>query len=144
MLKAWPVAGSRRLGRTFLQMADEFVFGPPFDTNALEAVRGMKGQIDQKMLRRDQQARNVKLGTGGIREIELIVQSLQVRFGGRRAEVRHRNTLQALQRLCAASIISPEECAILTKAYLFLRDVENKPRWSTMPRPTRYLRRTRN
>ena len=126
LLKAWPVAGSRTLGRAFLQMADEFVFGPPFDANALESVRGMKGQIDQKMLRRDQQERNVKLGTGGIREIELIVQSLQVRFGSLRPEIRERNTLQALQRLCAASIISLDECAFLTKAYLFLRDVENK------------------
>ena len=67
---------------------------------ALEAVRDMKGQIDQKMLRRDQQERNVKLGTGGIREIELIAQSLQIRFGARLPVVRSRNTLSALRAMC--------------------------------------------
>jgi glutamate-ammonia-ligase adenylyltransferase len=126
LLKAWPVAGNRALGRAFLDMANEFVFGPPFDGKALEAVRGMKGQIDQKMLRRDQQERNVKLGTGGIREIELITQSLQVRFGARLPQVRGRNTLNALRALCDQSIITTDEYAVLTKAYLFLRDVENK------------------
>jgi glutamate-ammonia-ligase adenylyltransferase len=86
----------------------------------------MKKQIDQEMARRDQKDRNVKLGTGGIREIELITQSLQVCFGGRFADIRHRNTLAALQALRVRSIISVDECEILTKAYLFLRDVENK------------------
>jgi glutamate-ammonia-ligase adenylyltransferase len=126
LLKAWPVAGHRSLGRAFLEMANEFVFGLPFDGKALEAVRDMKGQIDQKMLSRDQQERNVKLGTGGIREIELIAQSLQIRFGARLPEVRGRNTLNALHSLCDQSIITTDECKILTKAYLFLRDVENK------------------
>jgi glutamate-ammonia-ligase adenylyltransferase len=126
LLKAWPVAGNRALGRAFLDMANGFIFGPPFDEKALEAVREMKGQIDQKMLRRDQQERNVKLGTGGIREIELITQSLQVRFGARLPQVRGRNTLSALRALFEQSIITSDECAILTKAYLFLRDVENK------------------
>jgi glutamate-ammonia-ligase adenylyltransferase len=120
------VAGNRSLGRAFLEMANEFVFGLPFDGKALDAVRDMKGQIDQKMLSRDQQERNVKLGTGGIREIELITQSLQIRFGARLPEVQGRNTLKALRALCDQSIITVDECSILTKAYLFLRDVENK------------------
>jgi [glutamine synthetase] adenylyltransferase / [glutamine synthetase]-adenylyl-L-tyrosine phosphorylase len=78
------------------------------------------------MLRRDQKERNVKLGTGGIREIELITQSLQVRFGREFPVIRQRNTLRALGALGAQALISPEECETLTKAYLFLRDVENK------------------
>ena len=125
-LKARPVAGSRALGAAFLQMAQPFVYNLPFDRNALEDVRSMKRQIDELMSVRQQRDRNVKLGAGGIREIELIAQSMQARHGGRIAQIRERNTFQALNALCAHSLISPEEYETLTKAYLFLRDVENK------------------
>jgi glutamate-ammonia-ligase adenylyltransferase len=70
--------------------------------------------------------RNVKLGTGGIREIELIAQSMQVRYGSQIPRLRLRNTLAALSTLREESLISMEECANLTSAYIFLRDVENK------------------
>ena len=126
LLKAWPVAGSRELGRLFLNAAAEYIYEVPFESKALEDVRHMKRQIDQEMLRRDQQERNVKLGTGGIREIELITQSLQVRFGARFPDIRERNTMAALGALRTHSIISSEERDALCKAYLFLRDVENK------------------
>jgi glutamate-ammonia-ligase adenylyltransferase len=126
LLKAWPVAGSRELGRMFLNAAAEYIYDPPFESKALEDVRQMKRQIDQEMLRRDQQERNVKLGTGGIREIELITQSLQVRFGAKFPDIRERNTMAALGALRTHSIISSEERDALCKAYLFLRDVENK------------------
>src|SRR5215475_843844 len=126
LLKAWPVAGSRELGRKFLKAAAEYIYELPFESKALEDVRQMKRQIDQEMLRRNQQERNVKLGTGGIREIELITQTLQVRFGARFPDIRERNTMAALGSLYTHSIISSEERDILCKAYLFLRDVENK------------------
>jgi glutamate-ammonia-ligase adenylyltransferase len=126
LLKTWPVAGSRRLGRAFLSMADGYIYGLPFDARALDDVRDMKRQIDQQMSQRQQRDRNVKLGTGGIREVELIAQSLQITFGKRFPQLRGRNTLEALSQLCAVSIISSQECDNLSKAYLFLRDVENK------------------
>jgi [glutamine synthetase] adenylyltransferase / [glutamine synthetase]-adenylyl-L-tyrosine phosphorylase len=126
LLKAWPVAGNRALGAAFLQMAHPFVYDLPFDGNAFEDVRNMKRQIDEKMSVRQQRERNVKLGAGGIREIELIAQSLQVRYGGGIAQMRERNTLKALSALCAHSMISAEEFETLQKAYVFLRDVENK------------------
>ena len=78
------------------------------------------------MLLRDQRTRNVKLGTGGIREIELIAQSLQIRYGSQTVEIRQRNTLGGLAALCEQTFISREECDALTQAYVFLRDVENK------------------
>src|SRR5262249_9695866 len=82
-------------------------------------------------LRRDQQERNVKLGTGGIREIELITQSLQVRVGARLPQIRGRDTLSALLALCDQLIITIEEYSILTKAYLFLHGVEHKLQMGT-------------
>jgi glutamate-ammonia-ligase adenylyltransferase len=75
---------------------------------------------------RQQRNRNVKLGAGGIREIELIVQTLQVCHGARMPQIRERNTLKALSGLCDQSLISAEECDTLTQAYVLLRDVENK------------------
>src|SRR5262245_30585118 len=130
LLKAWPVAGDRALGQRFLEMANPFVYDRPFDLKALEEVRGIKRKIDQQMsIRhkgRQQRNRNVKLGAGGIREIELIVQALQVCHGARTPQIRDRNTLKSLVGLCDQSLISEEESETLTQAYVFLRDVENK------------------
>jgi [glutamine synthetase] adenylyltransferase / [glutamine synthetase]-adenylyl-L-tyrosine phosphorylase len=126
LIKAWPVAGNRALGRAFLNMARTFVYDRAFDNKALGDVRSMKGKIDRKMLLRDQRTRNVKLGTGGIREIELIAQSMQLRHGRDRPPIHQRNTLKVLTALCEQSLLSRAECDTLTRAYVFLRDVENK------------------
>jgi [glutamine synthetase] adenylyltransferase / [glutamine synthetase]-adenylyl-L-tyrosine phosphorylase len=126
LLKAWPVAGSRVLGRDFLRMAQPFIYDPPLDGRARQDVRNMKGKIDRKMTLRGQLSRNVKLGTGGIREIELIAQSLQVQHGGKVAEVQGRNTLAVLEALAERSFVDREACDALMRGYIFLRDVENK------------------
>ena len=126
LLKAWPVAGNRVLGRAFLDMVRTFIYDQAFDAKALDDVRSMKDKIDRKMGLRDQRSRNVKLGTGGIREIELIAQTLQVRHGGPVPQVRARNTLKALNSLCDHRLISRAECDTLSRGYIFLRDVENK------------------
>jgi glutamate-ammonia-ligase adenylyltransferase len=126
LLKAWPVAGDRALGQRFLEMIRPFVYDQPFDLKALEEIRQIKRQIDRQMSIRQQSSRNVKLGTGGIREIELIAQALQVCHGSQIATIRQRNTLKTLGALRDHSLISAEEWATLTQAYLFLRDVENK------------------
>jgi len=126
LLKAWPVAGNRALGRAFLEMARTFIYDRAFDAKALDDVRSMKSKIDKKMQLRDQSSRNVKLGTGGIREIELIVQSLQVRHGSQMPKIRERNTAKALAALTEQSFLSRDECDRLIKGYVFLRDVENK------------------
>jgi glutamate-ammonia-ligase adenylyltransferase len=126
LLKAWPVAGDRALGQRFIEMARPFIYDRPFDLVALEEVRGIKRKIDRQMTIRQQRNRNVKLGAGGIREIELIVQTLQVCHGARTPQIRGRNTMKALGALRDQSLISAEECETLTQAYIFLRDVENK------------------
>ena len=107
-------------------MARPFVYDRPFDLKALEEVRGIKRKIDHKMTIRQQRLRNVKLGTGGIREIELIVQALQVCHGGQTPQICERNTMKGLSALRDQSLISAEERDALAQAYVFLRDVENK------------------
>ena len=126
LLKAWPVAGNRELGLRFLQMALPFVYEQSFGRATLEDIRSMKRKMDEQIGAREQRDRNVKLGTGGIREIELIAQILQVRYGSEIPALRGRTTLGALRALCDAALMSREECDTLSTAYIFLRDVENK------------------
>jgi glutamate-ammonia-ligase adenylyltransferase len=126
LLKAWPVAGSWRLGRRFLEMSRPFIFEPAFDLDALADVREMKAKVDEKVSARGQTGRNVKLGTGGIREIELVTQSLQATHAAKLPQLLDRNTLRGLTALREHSLIAAKDFDTLHKAYLFLRDVENK------------------
>ena len=126
LLKAWPVAGSLTLGKRFLKMSRAFIVEPAFDSKALASVREMKAKTDEKISARGQTDRNVKLGTGGIREIELVVQSIQATYGVRFPEILDRNTVRSLANLHEALLLDDEEFELLRNAYLFLRDVENK------------------
>jgi [glutamine synthetase] adenylyltransferase / [glutamine synthetase]-adenylyl-L-tyrosine phosphorylase len=126
LLKARPVAGNRTLGAAFLAMAQGFVYEGTFGPDGIRDILTMKRRIDEKVAARREVGPNVKLGPGGIREIELIAQSLQVCYGRRMPQLRERTTLKALEVLCAQSFLSREEYDALTRAYLFLRDVENK------------------
>ncbi len=133
LLKAWPVAGSMEVGLAFLKMVKPFIFGPPKDTIDLSGalaivqdVRGVKEMIDTKMADRGHERRNVKLGTGGIREIEFLVQTVQVIAGKKVTGLLDRSTLGALNRFVRYKLISPQERDDLAAAYVFLRDVEHK------------------
>jgi glutamate-ammonia-ligase adenylyltransferase len=89
-------------------------------------VRRVKRQIDRKMAERRESRRHVKLGIGGIREIEFACQVLQVRFAREHEGLRVRSTLGALAALREAGLLAGPEHDALTHAYVFLRDVENK------------------
>jgi glutamate-ammonia-ligase adenylyltransferase len=126
LLKARPVAGDAALGRRFSARMAAFVFRRGFDRPALDEIRRVKRQLDGRIAERSESHRHVKLGVGGIREIEFACQVLQVRFGGRRARLRPRGTLPALAALREAGLLPAEEHDALARAYVFLRDVENK------------------
>jgi glutamate-ammonia-ligase adenylyltransferase len=133
LLKAWPVAGSMEVGRAFLRMIKPFILGTvakkPVLAGALavvEEVRAVKEMIDRHMAERGHEQRNVKLGTGGIREIEFLVQTVQVLAGNRVPALLDRSTLGALDRFARRKLISAGQRNELTAAYLFLRDVEHK------------------
>jgi len=133
LLKAWPIAGSQEVGRSFIKMVRPFVLAPsskrPDVEQGLaivEEVRSVKERIDAKMAERGHEQRNVKLGVGGIREIEFLVQTIQVLAGRRLPGILGRGTLGSLVRLQKAGILSGKQQADLTSAYQFLRDVEHK------------------
>jgi len=92
----------------------------------VEEVRSVKERIDAKMAERGHEQRNVKLGVGGIREIEFLVQTIQVLAGRRLPGILGRGTLDSLVRLQKAGILSGKQQTDLTRAYKFLRDVEHK------------------
>jgi glutamate-ammonia-ligase adenylyltransferase len=127
LLKARPVAGDPEVGRAFLRLTDRFVFRADATPAAvLDEVRRVKARIDDTMEGRGHASRNVKLGTGGIREIEFLVQAIQLVAGGARPEIRDRNTLGALTRLVREHILSRQDGESLAQAYRLLRDVEHK------------------
>ncbi len=132
LLKASPVAGSYEVGQAFLKLVKPFVFGAGKKMDRDKAltivqdVRAVKDMIDAKMTDRGHARRNVKLGTGGIREIEFFVQTIQILVGRKVPALLDRSTLGSLNRLAQRKLLSIEDCDALTAAYLFLRDVEHK------------------
>ncbi len=107
-----------------------FVFRRYLDYGVFEALRGLHRQIREHATRRSagrpERANDVKLSRGGIREIEFIVQLLQVVRGGQFPELRTRPTLDALPRLAAAGLMPRETAEALAQAYVFLRRVEHR------------------
>jgi glutamate-ammonia-ligase adenylyltransferase len=126
LLKAWPIAGNRQLGQQFLRQVSSFIFRQPFSLRNLAEVSAVKEAINKKMRAKGELERNVKLGIGGIREIEFIVQSIQAFFGGRLPAIRERNTLKALDTLRRHKLLEPDACRQLADAYRFLRNVEHR------------------
>ncbi len=126
MLKAKPVAGSISLGETFLKTIRPFMYRKFLDFTAIEEIRAMKKKIDASIARDDQLLTNLKLGTGGIREIEFFIQALQLINAGKIKSLRERNSLGALKKLQTAGLISDEEENKLSEAYSFLRSVEHR------------------
>ncbi len=132
LLKAAPVAGSQAVGQAFLKMVKPFVLGLAGKLDCdralaiVQDVRAVKGMIDAKMTDRGHGQRNVKLGTGGIREIEFFVQTIQVLAGRKVPALLDRSTLGSLDRLARKKLLSIKERDALAEAYLFLRDVEHK------------------
>src|SRR6476659_3940393 len=92
----------------------------------IEDVRTVKELIDAKMADRGHEQRNVKLGIGGIREIEFLVQTIQVLAGKAVPALLDRSTLGSLKAFAAKKLLSVKERGALSAAYLFLRDVEHK------------------
>jgi glutamate-ammonia-ligase adenylyltransferase len=133
LLKAWPVAGSADVGRAFLSIVRPFVLGRGSAKRGMagamtviEDVRTVKELIDARMADRGHEQRNVKLGTGGIREIEFLVQTIQVLAGKTAPELLDRSTLASLKAFADRRLLTRKECDALSAAYLFLRDVEHK------------------
>jgi [glutamine synthetase] adenylyltransferase / [glutamine synthetase]-adenylyl-L-tyrosine phosphorylase len=126
LIKARPVAGERELGERFLREVEPFVYRRYLDFTTVEELREMKTRIERELLSPANQKRNVKLGPGGIREIEFFTQALQLVNGGYDPAIRNPGTLRSLALLAGHGFIPAPEEDRLRRAYRFLRDVEHK------------------
>jgi len=126
LLKARALGGDRGAGNHFLKEVRPFVFRRFLDFQALDELKAMRDRIlaeeSQKSL---QSSGDVKLGLGGIREIEFIVQSFQLIYGGRYHELNEPNTLKCLEILQKMDLVPVEMLQELHQAYVFLRRVEH-------------------
>jgi glutamate-ammonia-ligase adenylyltransferase len=122
-LKARPLTGTRH--DELAAIVTPFVFRKYLDYDAYEGLRDIHRQIREQGKRRDYAA-NVKLGPGGIREIEFIVQALQIVRGGREPALRTRGTLPAIAAIAERGLMPAGAADELRAAYVFLRDVEHR------------------
>jgi [glutamine synthetase] adenylyltransferase / [glutamine synthetase]-adenylyl-L-tyrosine phosphorylase len=126
LLKARVVAGSEGLGRQFLRSVRPFIFRKYLDAAALQEIKQIKEQIDRSLEQQRPREVNIKLGWGGIREIEFVAQCFQLVFGGQDTWLQERNTLRALHRISERGYLTYEEYSNLAKAYIFFRELEHR------------------
>src|SRR6266542_2464036 len=126
LIKARFCAGDARVATRFVEVIRPFVFRPGIDPDIVAAFRGMKQQIDQSLRAKGVERRHVKLGRGGIREVEFLVQALQLLYSGDDPWLRERHSLRAIFRLTERGYLSQSLGRFLGDALVFLRTVEHR------------------
>jgi [glutamine synthetase] adenylyltransferase / [glutamine synthetase]-adenylyl-L-tyrosine phosphorylase len=122
LIKGRPVAGDRAFGEQFMRQLTPFIFPRTFFSRPTEAITRIKERIEAAVGSEE----NIKLQSGGIRDIEFIVQALQLVNGGRSEAIRSPNTLEAIDQLVRARFLTDHEGMILTVAYRFFRTLEHR------------------
>lgn len=116
---------SQNLNHRYLkQMLRPFVYRRYLDFSAIQSLREMKQKISREVVRRNL-TDNIKLGAGGIREVEFITQTFQMVRGGRDKILQERSLLTVLPRLAQLNLLSEEQVVKLHNAYIFYRQIEN-------------------
>ena len=128
MIKARPVAGDIKAGEEFLHELSPYIWRKYLDYAAIADIHSIKRQIHAYKGHGEIAVRghNVKLGRGGIREIEFFVQTQQLIAGGRFPELRGRRTVDMLAELCSLGWINAETRDVLSEKYAYLRNVEHR------------------
>lgn len=124
MIKARPIAGDLAAGEELLKTLRPFVYRRYLDFNAVGALRELKRMIEDEV-KRKQLHDNLKLGDGGIREVEFIVQAMQLIRGGQNPRLRDSRLRPVLAYLGESNMLEPEIATELDDAYVFLRRAEN-------------------
>jgi [glutamine synthetase] adenylyltransferase / [glutamine synthetase]-adenylyl-L-tyrosine phosphorylase len=126
LIKARHSAGEAHLTREFLRRVEEYVYATPGDVDAVESVLTGRERISQKLLEGDEEAPDIKLHRGGIRDIEFLTQCLQRLYGRNDPWVRSGGTLFALRKLNDKGLLPDSDFAVLTSSYEFFRKVEHR------------------
>lgn len=147
LIKARGVSGSRELAYEFLRQHQPFIYPRNPTPDLLEEIASIKRRIERDVVGRENLERDVKLGIGGIREIEFVVQALQFIHGSRQAFLQEPSTLEALRALAQLQLIPRSEVLDLDRAYRFLRctehrlQIETEQQIHTVPHEPTALRR---
>jgi [glutamine synthetase] adenylyltransferase / [glutamine synthetase]-adenylyl-L-tyrosine phosphorylase len=126
LLKARACAGSLPLGERFFSALSPFIYRRSLDFSAIEEIKAMKNKINVHIKNKKTGKGDIKLGFGGIREVEFTVQAYQLLFGGRDESLRVIPTLKLMKRLQACGYLTPDDYENLSQAYIFLRNLENR------------------
>src|SRR5437879_543562 len=126
LIKARGIAGDRDLAYEFLRQHQPFIYPRSPTPDLLDEIAKINRRIERDGIRSDSLERDVKLGRGGIREIEFVVQTLQFIHGGRHIFLRETSTLDALRGLSRLELIPRKEVVDLDRAYRLLRRVEHR------------------
>src|SRR6266496_4399847 len=147
LIKARGIGGSRELAYEFLRQHQPFIYPGSPTPDLLDEIANIKRRIERDVVGHDELERDVKLGTGGIREIEFVVQALQLIHGAHHAFLQEASTLKALRDLRQLDLLPRDEVLTLDKGYRFLRRVEHRlqieaeQQTHTVPREPEALRR---
>ena len=125
MLKTRVISGDPRAARELQAMVDGFVYRPYLDYATVESLRKLHGLWRQEAKKRNMK-NNIKMGVGGIREIEFIVQNIQLTRGGQEPRLRQSNLLSTLSVIEQECLLPAHTVAELEKAYVFFRSLENR------------------
>lgn len=126
LVKARPVAGDPELGAEFIDMIQAFRYPRLFNPRVPGEIAAMKKRIETEVVKAGEIERNVKLGRGGIREIEFIAQTMQLLHAGKLVFLQNAQTIPVLHKTVHYNLLAPEEVRNLHDAYYFLRDVEHR------------------
>ena len=126
LIKCRSIAGDLALGSDFMRAITPFVYRRYLSSAEIGEIKAMKRRIEQRTVSAGTAAVEVKTGHGGIRDVEFVVQFLQLLHGGQYPEVRHQNTLTAMTLLEQVGCLSQEERGIMEETYRFLRKVEHR------------------
>ena len=126
LIKARGIAGSRELAYDFLRLHQPFIYPKSATPDLLDEIANIKHRIERDVVGPEKLERDVKLGRGGIRDIEFIVQTLQLIHGARNPFLQEPSMLKALRALRELDLLPHDEVLALDNAYRFLRRVEHR------------------
>ncbi len=126
LIKARSVAGERSIGDALIASVSPLIYDQEWKGERFERLREMKRRYEAQVRSRGEEAKNIKMGIGGIRDVEFSVQALQLFHAKRLPELKSANTLQALSMIEKLELLSEEDCQTLRDGYIFLRRIENR------------------
>lgn len=126
LIKCRPIAGDPGLGSAFIAAITPFVYRRYLSATEISEIKSLKRRIEQRTVSAGRADTEVKTGRGGIRDVEFVVQFLQLLHGGEYPVVRSANTLEAIDRLEQVGSLTPEERSVMDDTYRFLRQVEHR------------------